>query len=202
MTKRELLMINMYKIKAIKFGNFKMKSGLMTPVYIDLRVLVSSPKVLKEIALEYVSILKKLSFKRMVGLPYTALPIVANIAAINNKPWIYMRKEVKEYGTKKAIEGAYNVGEKVVMIDDMITNGLSKVESLKPLEENGLKIKDIVVLVDREQGGKDNLEKKGYTFHCVFTLGQWLKVLVDHKKISKEKYEEVTTYLNENKIKL
>jgi uridine monophosphate synthetase len=192
----------MYKIKAIKFGNFKMKSGLMTPVYIDLRVLVSSPKVLKEIALEYVSILKKLSFKRMVGLPYTALPIVANIAAINNKPWIYMRKEVKEYGTKKAIEGAYNVGEKVVMIDDMITNGLSKVESLKPLEENGLKIKDIVVLVDREQGGKDNLEKKGYTFHCVFTLGQWLKVLVDHKKISKEKYEEVTTYLNENKIKL
>ncbi len=113
-----------------------------------------------------------------------------------------MRKEVKEYGTKKAIEGAYQVGEKVVMIDDMVTNGLSKVESLKPLEEEGLKIKDIVVLVDREQGGRDNLEKKGYAFHCVFTLAQWLKVLLDHKKITKKKYEEVTAYLNANKIKL
>ncbi|MFZ2205933.1 MAG: orotate phosphoribosyltransferase [Microgenomates group bacterium] len=202
MTKRELLMINMFKINAIKFGNFKMKSGLMTPVYVDLRVLVSAPKVLKEIAHEYVAILNKLSFKRMVGLPYTALPIVANIAAINNKPWIYMRKEIKEYGTKKAIEGAYNTGEKVVMIDDMITNGLSKVESLKPLEENGLKIKDIVVLVDREQGGRDNIEKKGYNFHCVFTLTQWLKVLLNHKKISKKKYDEVIAYLEANKIKL
>ncbi|MFZ2992324.1 MAG: orotate phosphoribosyltransferase [Microgenomates group bacterium] len=195
-------MINMFKINAIKFGNFKMKSGLMTPVYVDLRVLVSAPKVLKEIAHEYVAILNKLSFKRMVGLPYTALPIVANIAAINNKPWIYMRKEIKEYGTKKAIEGAYNTGEKVVMIDDMITNGLSKVESLKPLEENGLKIKDIVVLVDREQGGRDNIEKKGYNFHCVFTLTQWLKVLLNHKKISKKKYDEVIAYLEANKIKL
>lgn len=202
MTKRELLMINMFKINAIKFGNFKMKSGLMTPVYVDLRVLVSAPKVLKEIAHEYVAILNKLSFKRMVGLPYTALPIVANIAAINNKPWIYMRKEIKEYGTKKAIEGAFNIGEKVVMIDDMITNGLSKVESLKPLEENGLKIKDIVVLVDREQGGRDNIEKKGYNFHCVFTLTQWLKVLLNHKKISKKKYDEVIAYLEANKIKL
>ena len=202
MTKRDALMINMFKIGAIKFGNFKMKSGLMTPVYIDLRVLVSAPKVLKEIAQEYVKILKKLSFKRMIGLPYTALPIVANIAAINNKPWIYMRKEVKEYGTKKAIEGAYNTGEKIVMIDDMITNGLSKVETLKPLEELGLKIKDIVVLVDREQGGRAHLEEKGYSFHNVFTLAQWLKVLFENKKISKPKYEEVITYLNANKIKL
>ena len=202
MTKREQLMINMFKINAIKFGNFKMKSGLMTPVYIDLRVLVSSPQVLKEIAKEYQVILNKLSFKRMVGLPYTALPIVANIAALNNKPWIYMRKEVKEYGTKKAIEGEYKIGEKVVMIDDMITNGLSKVESLKPLEEQGLKIKDIVVLVDREQGGRQHLEKMGYIFYSVFTLAQWLKVLVDNKKITKKKYEEVIEYLNTNKIKL
>lgn len=202
MIKREILMINMFKINAIKFGNFKMKSGLMTPVYIDLRVLVSSPQVLKEIAYEYVKILKKLSFKRMVGLPYTALPIVANIAAINNKPWIYMRKEVKDYGTKRAIEGAYKEGEKVVMIDDMITNGLSKVETLKPLEELGLKIKDIVVLVDREQGGREHLEKMGYNFHNVFTLAEWLKVLFQYKKIAKTKYEEVISYLNANKIKL
>jgi uridine monophosphate synthetase len=202
MTKRETLMINMFKINAIKFGNFKMKSGLMTPVYIDLRVLVSSPQVLKEIANEYVNILNKLSFKRMIGLPYTALPIVANIAAINNKPWIYMRKEVKDYGTKRAIEGAYKEGEKVVMIDDMITNGLSKVETLKPLEELGLKVKDIVVLVDREQGGRDHLEKMGYNFYNVFTLAEWLKVLFQYKKITKTKYEEVIAYLNANKIKL
>ena len=202
MNKRDALMIDMFKIQAIKFGNFKMKSGMMTPVYIDLRVLVSSPKILKQIAREYVKILNKMSFQRMVGLPYTALPIVANIAAINNKPWIYIRKEVKEYGTKKAIEGAYREGEKIVMIDDMVTNGLSKVEALKPLEEFGLKIIDIVVLVDREQGGREHLEKMGYSFHSIFTLAQWLKVLVDNKKIPKKKYEEVIQYLSTNKIKL
>lgn len=195
------LMINMFKINAIKFGNFKLKSGMMSPVYIDLRVLVSHPKVLKEIARAYAEILSKLTYKRMVGIPYAALPIVANISAINDKPWIYTRKEVKDHGIKKPVEGDFKKGEKIVMIDDMITTGLSKVETLKPLEQIGLVIKDIVVLVDREQGGKEYLEKRGYSFHTVFTISQWLKVLYENKKLSKQKYEEVTNYLNTNKVK-
>lgn len=201
MNKRDSLMIAMYKIKTIKFGNFKLKSGMMSPVYIDLRVLVSYPKVLKEIAHMYAGILKKLTYKRMAGIPYTALPIVANISAINNKPWIYTRKEVKEHGINRPVEGEFKAGEKVVMIDDMITTGLSKIETLKPLKQIGLNIKDIVVLVDREQGGKEYLENKGYVFHAAFTITQWLQVLLKNKKLSKSKYEEVISYLSNNKIK-
>lgn len=195
------LMLDMFKIKAIKFGNFKLKSGMMSPVYIDLRVLVGYPVVLKKIAQSYVKILKKLKFKRMVAIPYTALPIVANIAAINNKPWIYTRKEVKQYGIKRPVEGEYKKGEKIVMVDDMITTGGSKIETVKPLNELGLNIKDIVVLVDREQGGREQLEKSGFKFYCVFTISDWLKTLLKYKKLSKAKYGEVINYLNTNKVK-
>jgi len=201
MSKFKSLMIDMYRIDAIKFGQFKLKSGMMSPVYIDLRVLVSAPKVLKKIAKAYISVLKKIKFKRMVAIPYTALPIVANISAINNKPWIYTRKEVKEYGTKKLVEGEFKKGERIVMIDDMITTGGSKFETVKPLNDLGLNIKDIVVLVDREQGGKEQLEAKGYKLHSVFTISQWLLVLFKSKKLTRAKYNEVIDYLNKNKIK-
>ena len=199
MKELDSLMLDMYKIKAIKFGTFKLKSGIMSPFYIDLRVLVSYPKVLKKIAKAYSSILKKLKFKRMVAIPYTALPIVANISAINNKPWIYTRKETKEYGIKRPVEGEFNKGEKIVMIDDMITTGGSKIETIKPLKDIGLNIKDIVVLVDREQGGREHLESMNYSFYSVFTISQWLKVLLKNKKLLKSKYEEVINYLNNNK---
>lgn len=189
----------MYKIKAIKFGTFKLKSGMISPVYIDLRVLVSYPKVLKKIARAYISILRKIKFERMVAVPYTALPIVANISAINNKPWIYTRKEIKNYGIKRPVEGEFKKGERIVMIDDMITTGASKIETVKPLRELGLNIKDIVVLVDREQGGREYLKKQGFNFYCVFTIEQWLKCLRKNKKLSKMKYEEIIEYLKKNK---
>ena len=193
-------MLDMYKIKAIKFGSFKLKSGMISPVYIDLRVLVSYPKVLKKIAQAYISILRKINFKRMVAIPYTALPIVVNISAINNKPWIYTRKEVKDYGIKRPVEGEFKKGERVVMIDDMITTGASKIETVRPLKELGLNIKDIVVLVDREQGGKEQIERQGYNFYSVFTITQWLRCLLKNKKLSTTKYSEVLTYLENNKI--
>lgn len=194
------LMLDMYKIKAIKFGKFKLKSGMISPVYIDLRVLVSYPKVLKKIAQVYQVILRKIKFKRMVAVPYTALPIVANISVINNKPWIYTRKESKDYGIKRPVEGIFKKGEKIVMIDDMITTGASKIETVKPLKELGLNIKDIVVLVDREQGGKEQLERQGFNFYSVFTITQWLRCLLKNKKLSTTKYNEVLTYLENNKI--
>lgn len=201
MTKRESLMVNMFKIKAIKFGTFKLKSGMISPVYVDLRVLVSYPKVLKEIAGAYVLLLKNIPHKRMIAIPYTALPITANISAINNKPWIYTRKEVKSYGINRPVEGEYNEGERLVMIDDMITTGASKIETIKPLLGLGLEIKDIVVLVDREQGGREYLTKLGYRFHAVFTITEWLKTLLKMRKITQKTYDEVITYLALNRVK-
>jgi uridine monophosphate synthetase len=202
MKNKEKLMLSLFEISAIKFGSFKLKSGMISPVYIDLRVLVSYPKVLKQVAKAYLSVLEKLKFDRMAAVPYTAIPIVAAVSFYNNKPWLYTRKEVKNYGTKKPFEGEYKVGERVVLVDDMITTGASKIEAIKPLTNAGLIIKDIVVLFDREQGGKEFLEEKGFRLYPVLTLKEWLDLLVKKKKISKEKYEEVISFINNTKIKI
>jgi len=201
MKNKEKLMLSLFEISAIKFGSFKLKSGIISPVYIDLRVLVSYPKVLKQVAKAYLSVLEKLKFDRMAAIPYTAIPIVCAISFYNNKPWLYTRKEVKDYGTKKPFEGEYKVGERVVLIDDMITTGASKIEAIKPLVEAGLVIKDIVVLFDREQGGGEFLEEKGFKLHPVLTLKEWLDLLVEKNKINKEKYEEVINFLKNSKLK-
>jgi len=194
-------MLSLFKIGAIKFGSFKLKSGILSPVYIDLRVLVSYPRVLKQVAKAYILILERLKFDRMAAVPYTAIPIVAAVSFYNNKPWLYTRKEIKDYGTKRPFEGEYQKGEKVVLVDDMITTGTSKIEAIEPLVKAGLIIQDIVVLFDREQGGKEFLEKKGFKLHPVLTLREWLDLLVKRKKISKEKYQEVINFLKKSKIK-
>ncbi len=192
----EKLMIELFKIKAIKFGSFKLKSGMISPVYIDLRVLISYPEVLKLVGKVYGEILKKLDFDRLVAVPYTAIPIATVISLIIKKPLIYTRKEVKTYGIKRPVEGEYQENEKVVLIDDMITTGGSKLEVISLLRDLKLKIKEVVVLVDREQGGKEKLEKNGLKLYSAFSLKEWIKFLFGKEMIEEKKYQEVMKYLN------
>ena len=111
---------------------------------------------------------------------------------------IYPRKEAKEYGTAKLIEGEYNAGETVLMVDDLITKGTAKLEALKPLTDEGLIVKDILVLIDREQGGATELAQRGVALHAVFTLSQMLDELVAAGKLAPAKREEVLTWIKAN----
>lgn len=192
---KEKLMIDLFKIGGLKFGHFLLKSGITSPFYIDIRVSVSYPKILNQIAVLYRQILDNLDFDRMMALPYTAIPIVTAISLLNKKPMIYSRKEAKNYGIKKPVEGEYKKGETIVLIDDMITTGGSKIESIRLIEILGLKIKDVVVLFDRLQGGKEELKKNGYCLHSAFTIIDWIRILKKNKKISEERYHEVIDYL-------
>ncbi len=154
----------------VQFGDFILASGLHSPVYIDLRLLVSDPAAMHLAARAYARLLAGLSFDRVAAIPYAALPIGAVVAQLANRPLIYPRKEVKSYGRKRAIEGRWEAGETVVVLDDLITTGGSKLAAIEPLEQAGLRVRDVVVLIDREQGGADELAAKGYRLHSVLKL--------------------------------
>jgi orotate phosphoribosyltransferase len=192
--------IALHKIGAIKFGEFTLKSGIKSPIYIDLRLLISYPDVLKMISEEMIKLAKPLKFNVIAGIPYTALPIATVISVTENWPMVYARKEVKDYGTKKKIEGVYKEGDTALVIDDLITTGGSKFETVEPFQSAGLKITDFIVLVDREQGGAKLLESKGYRLHSVIGINEILDILNSGKKISDEDYERAKKFISETQV--
>ncbi len=196
MDEREALALKLQEIGVIKFGTFTLKSGLKSPIYIDLRRLVSFPDVLKMIGkqLALKTDVEKLEFNLIAGIPFAAIAIATAVSLERNWKMVFPRKEVKDYGTKASVEGVYEKGQKVLVIDDLITNGGSKFEAIAPLEKEGLKVKDILVLVDREQGGKDELLKEGYHLHSVFKVTELLEILKKHEKIDELLYEEAKEY--------
>jgi len=182
----------------IKFGNFTLKSGLSSPIYIDLRRIISFPKLLAQIGEAYLPLLRNLTFDRLAGLPYAAIPIATAVSLQGDYPMIYPRKEVKTYGTKAEIEGEFHAGETALVIDDLATTGGSKFEAIEKLTAVGLVVKDIVVLIDRQSGAKESLEQAGYSMHAVLTITQLLEYWEETGKVEKDKIEETRKFLKQS----
>jgi len=173
------LIDDLYAIQALKFGEFKLKSGAVSPFYVDLRVIISHPPILQTIARRMLDVLAPLAFQRVAGIPYAGLPIATAVSLAGDFPMIYARKEAKDYGTKRVIEGKYVAGETVVLIDDVITDGASKFEAAEPLLQAGLVVKDFAIFLDREQGGANRLREKGYALHSALRISDVLAHLRD-----------------------
>ncbi|MFZ0219952.1 MAG: orotate phosphoribosyltransferase [Candidatus Aquirickettsiella sp.] len=173
---RQTLLEALINIDVIKWGEFTLRSGEISPIYIDCRVIISYPQLLHAVAQALWDKVKHLKPNLLCGVPYTALPLATSISLDQNLPMLMCRKEVKEYGTKKQIEGVFKRGQDCLIIEDVVTTGGSVLQVARLLKSQGLQVKDCVVLVDRQQGGKEALRAAGCQLHSVFTLDEIIKV--------------------------
>ena len=189
------LVNDLYAIQALKFGEFRLKSGVLSPFYVDLRGIIAHPPFLQAVALRILDVLRPLRLDRIAGIPYAGLPIATAVALAGNLPMLYARKEVKDHGTRRAIEGTFTPGEVVVLIDDVITDGASKFEAAAPFLEAGLVIKDFVIFLDREQGGADRLREKGYALHSALRISAVLAHLRDTGRLPADQYQRCRDFI-------
>lgn len=194
-TQHQKLIDGLVDLGALKFGDFTLASGKRSPIYIDLRLLVSNPSLLALAAEAYGDLVNGLQADRLAGIPYAALPIGTAVSLRTGIPMIYTRKEVKAHGLGKDVEGNWQPGERVAIIEDLITSGGSTLKSVERLRELGMVVEDVVVLIDREQGGVENLAAEGVRAHAVFTLPTMLNYLVERGRLPKATADEVFAFL-------
>jgi uridine monophosphate synthetase len=187
----------------LKFGNFKIKSGASSPYYIDLACLLSSPKELCSIAETATDQIRRIMdsarIDKLASIELKGALLLPLIACRLNLPCIVVRKEEKAYGVTGRIAGAQIAkNESILFFDDVISEGLSKLEGIKPLEDLGAHVKNVMVVVDREQGGKENLEKLGHTVHSLAKISEIVDYLLESGRISKREADEVSKYVERN----
>lgn len=191
----ETVALMLFDIGAVQLGRFTLHSGQISPIYLDLRLLVSFPQALKAVAEVYRPVLAQLTFDVLAAYPYAGLPIGTAIALDMNLPLVYPRKTAKQYGTGKQVEGVWQAGQRAVIIEDLVTSGDSIFQAASALKAVGLQVTDAVVLIDREQGGRQRLAEQGYQLYSVMTLNQLLSVLEKHGRITNKQRVQVLAEL-------
>ncbi len=170
------VVIKLFEIGAIQLGSFKLKSGIESPYYIDLRRAISHPKLLARMSDLMWQKASSLSFDVICGVPYAALALSTGISLRYNQPMIMVRKEVKDHGTRQLIEGIYKENDQALIIEDIITSGESIVSTAQTLHSKGLIVKDAVVFLDREQGGEQRIGSVGIQVHPVLTASKLFSI--------------------------
>ena len=185
----------LFKIDAIKFGVFKLSSGKASPYYVDLRVIPSFPDAFREICdfyAEYITNQIGLkNFDRMAGVPLTGIVFASQVAYNLKKPFIYVRKGVRTHGRERRVEGILASGDRVLLIDDLVTTGLSLKKAVDAVRAEGGVVTEAVVFLDREERGKQLLEKNGIHLHALLKISEIANALFELGAIDKENLKTI-----------
>ena len=190
----------LYMAGCLRFGSFKIKSGAISPYYIDLARLLASPKHLCTIAEVAAAQVKRIMvsdrINKLASIELKGALIVPSIACKLNLPCIIVRKEEKAYGVTGRTAGAdVAKGDRILFFDDVISEGLSKLEGIKPLQELGGNVTHFLVVVNREQGGKENLERLGFKVDALAKVSDLVNSLYENRRIPKEQADAALDYV-------
>ena len=183
----------------LKFGEFTLNSGKKSPYYVDLRQAISDPLTMDLIADCLVRIIKNEigtdSFDKIMGVPTAGIPFTALVCQKLSVPMLYYRKERKDHGIGKKIEGRMVANDRVLMIDDLITSGKSVLQVAQAVREQGGQVAELVVLLDREQGGREQILSSRIRPHVLFNVSEAFQWLNEVKLLSDDHYQVVTAYI-------
>ena len=184
------LIVDLFDIGCLLFGEYVQASGAVFNYYVDLRQIISDPNLFHRVLHSYASLLEGLEFDRIAGIPYGSLPTATGLSLALHKPLIYPRKEVKAHGARRLIEGDFNDGDRVVVVDDILITGGSVLEGISKLESSGLEVQDVVVFIDhggeRDRHASERLAAAGYRTHAVLDIARITRVLVGAGRLTPE----------------
>lgn len=173
----------LFKINALKFGKFKLTSGNLSPYYIDLRIVPSFPDVFHKICDFYMKLIESAvgieNFRIVAGVPTGGIPFGAVVAYKLNKPFIYVRSTQRKHGRERRVEGILNSGDKVLLLDDLITTGKSLVQAASTIKAEDGVVEDVVVLINREEGGEEALAKESLKLHYLLKASEAVNILYE-----------------------
>ncbi len=185
----------LFKLDAVKFGVFQLSSGKASPYYIDLRVIPSFPDAFREICDFYAQQITEQvglkNFDRIAGIPLAGIPFASQIAYNLRKPFLYIRKDFKQHGRERRVEGILISGDRVLLLDDLLTTGLTLKNAAEAVRAEGGVVTDAVVFLDREEGGKEVLNKDGIKLHTLLKISEIAHALFEIGAIDKESLKTI-----------
>ena len=185
----------LFKIDAIKFGVFKLSTGKASPYYIDLRVVPSFPDAFREMCDFYAETITNQiglkNFDRIAAVPITGIPFASQIAYNLKKPFLYVRKGVTLQGRERRVEGILFSGDRVLLVDDLVTTGLTLKKAAEAIRAEGGVVTQAVAFLDREEGGKEKLEEAGIKLYSLLKISEIANILYEIGAIDEESLKTI-----------
>ena len=200
----------LHEVGAVQFGDFTMgRTTINSPIYVNLRLLVSNPRALARAArvmqeeIETLQVMRHPQvqpFQRVCGIPFGGLHLATAFSLRTRVPMIYVHPAKERNGSRVYVEGVYEEGEHVLLIDDLVTSGGGIVETAKFLRQNaGLFVRDVLVLLDRQEGARELLKARGYNLISILGLEAMLNYLMASEKIEEEWYRKSIDYIHQRR---
>lgn len=195
--------LSLVRNNALKIGDYTLHSGKKSPYYVDLRQSISNPIAMDWIGNSLARIVAneigKTKVDKIMGVPTAGVPFATIVSQKLAIPMLYYRKERKEHGVRKKIEGDMERNDRIVMIDDLITTGQSVIDAAEAAREQGGIVSELVVLLDREQGGQDYIRSCRIEPHVLFRISEAFVWLKEVKLLDSNDYEVIMKYIKEEK---